>query len=530
MSTDIPAPVAQGSFAKKPFDHLLLYLEQKELSGTLAVWPENDAEKGQDSVLFIRGKPAAGRFRAAYPSLEEGILSLFGRRSAPYAFYKADLVGSGPGVSRGRVGVWTLLSRGVRQSVPEASMDRLLAAYGDAKVRIRAGIDLERFAFEPPEAAFVQVLRAAPGSIQSLCSVSGNAPVAKRVLYILTLTRSLETYEGKGAASRQRAATPAGPTDVSIRYGNASAGAIPSKAPATASIPSQSPHFPSMPGPANTEVSGAHAVAQGSIPPPSGEAAGVPAPPPNLPAMLAKRWSQIAKKADEIEHQNYFQMLGLPDGATTSQASDAYLKAVKFWHPDRLPKELSDLKPWVDRVFHHLTEAKRVLTDEKLREEHIGSIAAGGGTPVADREVNAIVHAAMEFQKVEVIMRRGDWTEALKVIREVKALHDGDADYHATEAWILFNRHKGSSAPFDKMLAAVDKALELSPNHENAAFYKAKILKRKGEDDKALKYFKSVASMNPHNIEAAREVRIANMRKEGKNSGGDILSRFFKKK
>ena len=87
-------------------------------------------------------------------------------------------------------------------------------------------------------------------------------------------------------------------------------------------------------------------------------------------------------------------------------------------------------------------------------------IAAGGGTPVADREVNAIVHAAMEFQKVQVIMRRGDWTEALKVIREVKALHDGDADYHATEAWILFNRHKGSSAPFDKMLAAVDKALD----------------------------------------------------------------------
>src|SRR5688572_14549945 len=50
-------PSAQGSFAKTPFAHLLVYTPGKRLSGRPAVWPDSNDKKnkGQDRVLFQGG-------------------------------------------------------------------------------------------------------------------------------------------------------------------------------------------------------------------------------------------------------------------------------------------------------------------------------------------------------------------------------------------------------------------------------------------------------------------------------------------
>jgi hypothetical protein len=42
-------------------------------------------------------------------------------------------------------------------------------------------------------------------------------------------------------------------------------------------------------------------------------------------------------------------------------------------------------------------------------------------------------------------------------------------------------------------------------------------LKRQGRQAEALKHFKRVVSINPNNLDAAREVRVANMREEKKD-------------
>ena len=68
----IPDPIAQGDLESKPFAHLLLYLEQHSLSGTLAIWPDpaNAGEQaGQDRILFIEGKPTAARWQRGASSI-----------------------------------------------------------------------------------------------------------------------------------------------------------------------------------------------------------------------------------------------------------------------------------------------------------------------------------------------------------------------------------------------------------------------------------------------------------------------------
>jgi hypothetical protein len=83
------------------------------------------------------------------------------------------------------------------------------------------------------------------------------------------------------------------------------------------------------------------------------------------------------------------------------------------------------------------------------------------------------------------------------------------------------------------MLQAVDRAIKLRPIHEKAHYYKAMILKRRGDEAGALALFKRVMELNPRNVDAEREVRIATMRggKSGlrkSGEGGDgLFSKLF---
>ena len=81
----------------------------------------------------------------------------------------------------------------------------------------------------------------------------------------------------------------------------------------------------------------------------------------------------------------------------------------------------------------------------------------------------------------------------------------------------LMQKFPGNDAPIQKITEALDRAIELHADHEKAQLYKAQLLKRMGRHSEALRHYKRVVSINPNNLDAAREVRVANMREEAKD-------------
>lgn len=552
----VPEPIAQGDLASKPFAHLLLYLEQRALSGTLAIWPApgETGPAGQDRVLFHDGKPVAAKWRGAASALDKGLVELCARKGGPYAFYPADLVGSGAGVSAGRVDSHGLLAQSIRAgTVRDDAVDALLRGYGTAKVRLKVGVNLQRFQFVGKEDAFLQVLRAAPSSVDELARISGNGVLARRILYLLTITQCVEPYDGPvqplktgasgvmqspmGGTAARAQALHTGTAARAQALGTGPGQRVPAGGGATSGV---KPAAGAKPGAGaagsatNVQAAGPARAANPSIPmgslPAPQKFSAPPGPPNGLAPELIARWKLVTDRAQAIEKQNYFEMLGVAKDAALNQVSEAYLRAAKDWHPDRLPAQLAQLRPWSDRIFHYLTQAKEVLSDPEARAEHLKAVQSGGGTPDSERMVQAIVFSAVEYQKVEVLVRRREWDEALNILLRAREVNAGEADYFAMEAWILYNRHPDKNAPFPKMLAALDKALEMKEDHERANFYKGLVLKRMGEESKAQKFFKRALEINPRNIEAAREVRIASMRSEAPKKDGDLLSKFFNKK
>src|SRR5262245_27984766 len=117
----IPEPIATGTLARTPLPHLLSYLEQKKLSGTLAIWPdqvEGVESRGQDRILLLKGVPVAGQLLEPNPVLRQGLLKLFARTNAPYAFYESNLLGDDR-VS-GRVDPLSLINEALRNGAADA--------------------------------------------------------------------------------------------------------------------------------------------------------------------------------------------------------------------------------------------------------------------------------------------------------------------------------------------------------------------------------------------------------------------------
>lgn len=279
-----------------------------------------------------------------------------------------------------------------------------------------------------------------------------------------------------------------------------------------------------------------------SMPPPVSDAFGVPPPPPSAPgssrdaaaaqggqssgalssspmpaAQLTSEQTglkqKILERAAQISSQDYFQMLGLERDANAEAVQKAFFGLAKVWHPDRLPPALVDVKDACSKVFTHLTEAQATLTDSERRTEYMTLLKDGGATPDDQAKIHAILDAATEFQKAEILLKRNDTAQAFELAKKAYALDPEQADYLAMVTWLESQRPEfaGREKTLEK-IAVLDTCIRMNANSERAYFWRGMLYKRIEENGKAIKDFKKAGELNPRNLDAMREVRLHNIR------------------
>lgn len=550
-----PQPLAHGTLDVTPLDHVVISLHRKRLSGTLAIWPEVEGVAGQDRVLFKHGQPVAAKLIEPASALDRGLMPLFRRTSAAYAFYGEDLLGDRSALVTGSVDANALVLAAMRGGMRETVVDRVLARYDGAAVRLVTGYDVTRLAPLPKEQAFIELLRADPAGVDTLVARSGEPKVARRVLYTLAITHGIEPYAVPVETHELPTLDlePKAVVSVDVPRSDALDGVLGARSSYTEVRPSDFP-FP------DAKLSGARA----STPPaeprsptaqkrPSGgaprpdprRAAKAPEPPPpppeGLDPALAKRWQDIAARFVAIDGQNYFQMLDVSEICTPDEVRDAYFASVKLWHPDRIPEGLEALRPFVERIFHHLTSARDALADEAGRVAYLKSVAQGGGRPADDRKVEAILAASQEYEKAQILANRAKWDEVLEHLAICIELDPESPDYTALRAWAVLQRAPLDAKPEAKeALTLAESAIRLAKgaHHERAVFTKGVALQRLGRGDDANECFRKVMERNPKHLDAAREVRLFEMRARNSmapkpdaaakpDPGSGLLSKLF---
>lgn len=237
------------------------------------------------------------------------------------------------------------------------------------------------------------------------------------------------------------------------------------------------------------------------------------------PELQSKR-AEIISRAEKIENQSYFEMLGIGKEASPDSIRDTYFKLAKVYHPDRAQAGLEDLKETLEFIFSNLTEAYATLTDKEKRNRYLSLLKEGGGTLADQKKIQSVVEAAMNFQKAEVCFRRKDYAEATRLCGLALEAGPDDPEYQALAAWIQMHT-RGPTEKIDDIVEALKKAQAAAKESEKTNFYLASALKRAGLDQQAVIYFKRASIANPRNLDALRELRLYEMRKE---KGGNAKS------
>lgn len=497
---DLPDPIAEGDLDRTPFAHVLAHVASRQITGSIVVWPGEEGRTGQDRIRIEQGIITAGRLVERAPVLEKGLMPLFARKNGPYAVYETiDLVGD-TGLAQ-RVDPFQLVASGMRGDARDDVVERVLAQLEGHSLRMKAAGELKRFALLPKEERFVELLRAGPGTVDELVRACELGPVfGKRILYMLFVAKVIEPFE---APAPKESVTGQPRPDARV---------------------SQLPLPPSMPPPASSAEPAPPASAASSASGPKASATGLRTPnlrmkdapplPPDPPTsglspdQLAF-WKDVVERSKAIDKQNYFEMLGVPRDAGADAVRKAYFALAKRWHPDRISGALLPIKPYVERLFGLFTQAQDALGDEAKRGQYLRTVQDGGGTPEADRKLGAIVAAAMEHQKAEVLVRRRDFAGARTILEGAIELNAEDADALASLAWVLYNL---PNEKLSQMLDLVDRAIKVVPQHDRAHYTRGMIHRRTGNEAEAIVSFRAAAAANPKNLDAVREVRLADMR------------------
>lgn len=518
-------PTATGTFGRTPLSNLLTYALDRALTGTLVI----ESAGARSAVALVNGIPTKvktaepvawlgavlvdlgfvdeeTRARTAEEAmmertlhgavlLREGLLDADSLAEAlaeqtalklewlatlppetVYGYYDGvdylrQYGASEPTIVEPLALIWRL----VRQHAAPAAVDAALTRVGERPLRFHPTSKLSRFGFQAQEKAIIDVLRAKPHTYGQLLATD-LAPEAllKRIVYVLTTCRQLDL-----GADTPPLGKSAAPADISEEPAHE-----------IQPVPSVKPRVeakaPTLQTPQEPEVQRIS---------------------PEAEALKA----DIAARLEGIGSQTYYDILGVDTKAATAAISGAFFQLAKKYHPDRLGPEFSAVRPLAERVFARMTEAHQVLSNDEQRQDYDRLLKEGGATADEQEKVQRVLRAATAFQKAEVLVRRGNLSEAEKLAQTAHEEDPEQAEYGALYADIL------SQKPGDKdvraIVALIDAAKKLQPDNAKVRLYRGRIMKRMGDARNSVREFEWVAERDPHNVEAAREVRLFRMRR-----------------
>jgi curved DNA-binding protein CbpA len=549
-------PTATGTLSKRPLCELLVYLLSRRLSGSLVLEEPNHLKHAllfADGVL-IKSKVVSGETRFGdvarsldvvsdediaravavqdgtligerllaqgaleRPALERVLVTQLFRQvtwlarlegEVAYGYYEQqDFLQKWAGEALG-VDPLALIATAAFARPPRERIEQACAGLKDSPLRLHAGSRVQRFGLGPKQRVVIDVLRAKPQSLAEL-EATGLLPVAelRTLLYVLIITAHLDVGSSPLGVAAEEVPPPstANPAAVAAaaEYRRRSSGKL--------RIPRG---------------------ASGAAPPPSLRAAAAAA---VAGSTFTLTREQIEAKLNVLDTADHYQLLEVEPDVSAVELGAAFPLIARRWHPDRLPAELAEHKEAVMRIFSRLTEVHRTLSDPEQRRAYDAERAGGSQEAEEQAQVQRVLAAVSAFRKAEVLLKKRDLAGA-EELAALAATNDPDQpEYDALHAWIQARRVQPANGDLAPYLLRLDEAVKRQTNNVRIHYYRACVLKLAGKQNEALREFRHVHEADPNNVEAARELRLHEMRKhsqpppESDTESRGLLNRFFKR-
>jgi tetratricopeptide (TPR) repeat protein len=129
--------------------------------------------------------------------------------------------------------------------------------------------------------------------------------------------------------------------------------------------------------------------------------------------------------------------------------------------------------------------------------------------------------ASDAFRRAEALLSHGHIARAEREARTALELEPGQAEHVALCAWIDALK---PGADASQITLELKRALRLAENNIKVHWYRGLVLQHLGRHEHALREFRSVLELDPRHLDAARQIRIYEMRLEKSPKGRPSLA------
>ena len=435
-----------------------------------------------------------------------------------YAFYDVAAPPIDPPVAIDVVGpVW----RGVRDFPPMRFVMETMRRVGAQPLHATQGGSAR---LPPQETQLLRALAARPMTIEELKSVTDLPPGRVELLvYVLVIAKCAEavagarTHPSTGALPAAMPSGPPRPPSGEQRRSSGSiavppppsSGRILSSPPSSGRISVATPSSIKLPitsmMPPGSELR-IGVMTPGSHPRMQGQTGHRP-----LPGTLAALKTPaeygvqgIVERAETVEDEDYFSVLGVADGSSDEAVRAAYVRLAKTWHPDKLPIDFHPIRTEVARIFSQMTKAQRVLCDGEERRMYLG---------LRDSRAQQIERPREEVMRdVDHAMTLRNFELAMTLCDELTRKDGDDVEALAKHAWATTRAGEVSEEELRIALVKLDRAVNSDRTCDEAVYYRGLVNKRLGNAPSAARDFARAVQLNTKHVGAEREVRLYAMR------------------
>ncbi len=218
------------------------------------------------------------------------------------------------------------------------------------------------------------------------------------------------------------------------------------------------------------------------------------------------------RKAIDRGGLTHYELLDVPEDASSELIQRAYFQAAKSIHPDRLDHlGLSDLKRDAGEVFQSLSKAYEVLSDVQSRALYLRELAQkrqGIGTEMPpEEEARIFAHRAGHM------LKRRNFSDAVNFLEQALERTPDNRDYQLDLAYALL--HIGGeerTARAEQAKKLLDAILKKEPGNGKALYYVSLYYKAKGDRVRQRRFLSQAVQIDPDLTEAQREKRLLDMR------------------
>jgi curved DNA-binding protein CbpA len=218
--------------------------------------------------------------------------------------------------------------------------------------------------------------------------------------------------------------------------------------------------------------------------------------------------------SEKLRGRDYFEILGVTKNAREEEIRKAYVDLAKRFHPDRFSGASAPVRHLAEEIFGLISRAHETLSDRDRRLEYIRDRGNRARDAEELEEGHRALKAELEFQKGVVSLRKKSYRKAVTHFERAVNGYPEEGEYHAYYGWALYLEDPEAPGRLKEALERVLQGRKLAPGREKPYLFLGRLYKAANRDKIAEKMFTRAVQLDPDCVEALRELRLLNMRRE----------------